>query len=472
MSFFNNLIIQNNLKRYNVNESKYCIMKINTIIFNKKSHYVSKFKNYLFLNDLTEFLIKYYKKTLIIIFFKKFFLYQKHLISPCLIDRRIMKIMNKNIQQKILFITIKKEEKNIQNNRKEYSNIFNTVITNSTIIEFPKDDINTETTIDNIHANDDITISLDLRINKNYDYKEIEKDINFVKEKNNNDKTILNIMNIIDKKKIHSCLNSNTKSSKFNKKLDNSLLDITKMRLKNSKTKPIKFSSSKHSINHSQSSLIQKEKEKEKKTLIKPLKTIVNSYNKKTENIKSKIQKLKSLDFHLSELSSRAKKKRNVSTKFQNQSISTNFNSKGSNDSKKINKDKIKIRDTSKIAFKISYENIFGKSKKDILINKNKNKNKSLYIKNNSLSPSSTPLNIKEKSLKNKKVNKLKNLFYYNYTSIYNSSKKIYHSSVQSLIETETPIKKNYSNKKLIISLNKTKKYNLKLNDSSSNRKN
>ena len=468
MSFFNILLIQKNLKRYNVNESKYCIMKINTIIYNKKSHYVSKFKNYLFLNDLTEFLIKYYKKTLIIIFFKKFFLFQKHLISPCLIDRKIMKIMNKNLQQKILFTKIKKEEKNIKNNRKQYSNIFDTAITNSTIIEFPKDDIITETTIDNIHANDDITISLDLRINKNYDYKEIEKDINFVKEKNNNDKTILNIMNIIDKKKINSYINIKNKSSKFNKKLDTSLLDITKIKLKNSKTKPIKFSSSKHSINNSQSSLIQKEKDK--KTIIKPLKTIVNPYNiKKTENTKSKVQKLKSLDFHLSELSSRAKKKRNVSTKFQTQSISTNFNSKGSIDSKKINKNQNKIRDTSKISSKISYENIFGKSKKDIV----KHKNKSLYIKNDSLSPSSTPLNVGEKFLKIKKVNKLKNLFFYNYTSIYNSSKKnIYHSSVQSLIENETPIKKNYSNKKFIISLNKTKKYNFKLNNSGSNRKN
>ena len=386
MSFFNILLIQKNLKRYNVNESKYCIMKINTIIYNKKSHYVSKFKNYLFLNDLTEFLIKYYKKTLIIIFFKKFFLFQKHLISPCLIDRKIMKIMNKNNQQKILYNKIKKKEKNIKNKRIEYSNIFDSAITNSTIIEFPKDDINTETTIDNIHANDDITISLDLRINKNYDYKEIEKDINFVKEKNNNDKTILNIMNIIDKKKIQSYINSNSKSPKFNKKLDNSLLNITKIRLKNSKTKPIKCSSSKHSINISQSSLIQKEKDK--KIIIKPLKTIVNSYYiKQTENSKSKIQKIKSLDFHLSELSSRAKKKRNVSTKFQSQSISTNFNSKGSNDSKKLNKDKKKIRDTSKIGIKISYENIFGKSRKDIL----KNKNKSLYIQNESLFPSSTP---------------------------------------------------------------------------------
>ena len=465
MSFFNNLIIQKNLKRYNVNELKYCIMKINTIIYNKKSHYVSKFKNYLFLNDLTEFLIKYYKKTLIIIFFKKFFLYQKHLISPCLIDKKIMKIMNKNLQQKKIFNKIKKEEKNIKNNRKEYSNILNTIITNSTIIETQKDDFNTETTIDNIHANDDITISLDLRINQNYDFKEIEKDINFVKEKNNNDKTILNIMNIIDKKKIQSYINSNSKSPKFNKKLDNSLLNITKIRLKNSKTKPIKCSSSKHSINISQSSLIQKEKDK--KIIIKPLKTIVNSYYiKKTENSKSKIQKIKSLDFHLSELSSRAKKKRNVSTKFQSQSISTNFNSKGSNDSKKLNKDKKKIRDTSKIGIKISYENIFGKSRKDIL----KNKNKSLYIQNESLFPSSTPLNIREKPIK--KINKLKNFFFSHYTSIFNSSKKIYHSSVQSLIENETSIKKNHSNKKFIISLNKTKKSNLKLNDSGSNRKN
>ena len=71
MSLSKNIILKN-LKRYNINKRKYYFMKINTIIYNKKSHYVSKFKELLFLNDLNEFLIQYYPSFLLKIFFSKF----------------------------------------------------------------------------------------------------------------------------------------------------------------------------------------------------------------------------------------------------------------------------------------------------------------------------------------------------------------------------------------------------------------
>ena len=51
-----NHIINSNIQKYNTSKSKYNIMKINTIIFNKKTHYVSSFKDYLIWNDITEFL--------------------------------------------------------------------------------------------------------------------------------------------------------------------------------------------------------------------------------------------------------------------------------------------------------------------------------------------------------------------------------------------------------------------------------
>ncbi len=48
----------------------------------------------------------------------------------------------------------------------------------------------TESNIDNIGVNDDITQSIDLRINKNYDFNEIEKEIDFVKGFNENEKLL------------------------------------------------------------------------------------------------------------------------------------------------------------------------------------------------------------------------------------------------------------------------------------------
>ena len=75
MSLSKNIILKN-LKRYNISKRKYYYMKINTLIYNKKSHYVSKFKDLLFLNDCNEFLIQYYPSFLLKIFFSKFLFYK------------------------------------------------------------------------------------------------------------------------------------------------------------------------------------------------------------------------------------------------------------------------------------------------------------------------------------------------------------------------------------------------------------
>ena len=195
MSFINNVIIKNNLKKYNISESKFYIMKINTIIYNKKSHYVSKFKDFLFVDDLSEFLLKYYKINVIYIFFNNLLFNNKQIIYPCFLDKKIMKIMLNNQKQKKRLLKITKNE-NQENINKDISNILNKLNSTSTIIEFSNfDTLNSETTIDNINVNDDITISIDLRINKKYDFQFLQKKINFIEEKNSIDKTILNIIN-------------------------------------------------------------------------------------------------------------------------------------------------------------------------------------------------------------------------------------------------------------------------------------
>ena len=240
-------IISKNLKRYNINKRKYYIMKINTIIYNKKSHYVSKFKELLFLNDLNEFLIQYYPSILLKIFFSKFLYYKtiKNLF-PCLIDRIIIKIMNKNQKEKKTIYKLNFDKQQDENNKLIFSYILNTIITNSTIKEFSNIDfLNTQTTIDNLHVNDDITMSLDLHINKNYDYNNIEKRNNFVCEKNINDNTILNIINL---------LNGKQKISK-NKNITQNLIgkrniDFSKIKYLNTKIKPKNLLKTKNLINN------------------------------------------------------------------------------------------------------------------------------------------------------------------------------------------------------------------------------
>ena len=458
MSFFKNEIITKNLKKYNINETKYNIMKINAIIFDKKSHYVSIFKDYLFLNDSTDFLIQYYSFQIIKIYFKHFLICKKNFLT-CLINTKIMNIMFKNQNQKKVFLQLKNNE--IKNNEKkiEFSNIFN-----STLKEYPNvENINTETTIDNLHVNDDITLSLDLKINNNYDYKEIEKDVNFVKDSiiNKNDKTILNLINFINKKKLNYL--KAPYSNFVNKKLLNPLLTFTKNKIKTSKIKPIKFSS-KNSINKSQITIIKndkdKEKEKNKIRKNKPPKNRAQSYfDKKEINIFSKenpkLKSFKHLEIHLLEFSSREKRKRNASSKYQ--SFSTYFNSKGSNESKIIYKNKKEIKEINKIPIKKSYQNIFGKFKKKY------NKNKSISIQSNNLSPLLTPEEKNKQKCQIKNLNEFKKCFLYNNYTMMNSFKKISFSNVNSLIETFDSPKKNCKDKNVIISLNKAKKINRKL---------
>ena len=192
-----NHIINSNLQKYNIFQEKYNKMKINTIIYNKKIHYVSKFKDFLIWNDFSEFLTTYYNNTLISLFFEELLQYQTYFKYPCFVDKSIENIMKLNRKRKKTIITNKFKDKFKLN--VEFSNILNSIEKTQSYNSIKANIGNTnisETTIDNIGINDDITISLDLKINKVYDYKEIEKDIDFVKEKNfKNDKIIENLLN-------------------------------------------------------------------------------------------------------------------------------------------------------------------------------------------------------------------------------------------------------------------------------------
>ena len=430
MSLSKNIILKN-LKRYNINKRKYYFMKINTIIYNKKSHYVSKFKELLFLNDLNEFLIQYYPSFLVKIFFSKFLFYKtEKILFPCFIDRKIIKIMNKNQKEKKKINTLKYEKEEYENNKLIFSYILNTIITNSTIKEFSNIDfLNTETTIDNLHVNDDITMSLDLQINKNYDYNKIEKGCNFVCEKNINDKTILNLINLLN----GTQKNPENKNSKINS-IERRNIEFSKLKLLNTKLKPNNFLKTKQLIyNHSDLFYkgMNKQKNKKKQLSFKPLKknrTFSNvkiNESKRTENNNSKS---KLIDFNLSEYISREKKINIPSSKNQTQNFSTYLNYKGYTDSKILKKSKKIIKDSSKIPLKKVEKNIFAKPKRLI-----KSKNNSLSIKTENISSIISQNHSKKFD---KERNEIKKNSFYNFTFVFNSEKKKSHSTFHSLINS------------------------------------
>ena len=199
MSNIEKKIINSNLQKYNIYKSKYDTMKINSIIFNKKTHYLSLFKDYIIWNDITEFLQIYYHNHIIKIYFKKYFKPKELFYTICYIHKKVNNIILLNKKTNQNFIKLKKDEKENQL-KKEFSNILNNISSNDTHFSIINNSEITESTIDNIGVNDDITQSIDLRINKNYDFNEIEKEIDFVKGFNANDKTIENLMYLIKDK--------------------------------------------------------------------------------------------------------------------------------------------------------------------------------------------------------------------------------------------------------------------------------
>ena len=118
-------IINSNLQKYNIFQEKYNKMKINTIIYNKKIHYVSKFKDFLIWNDFSEFLTTYYNNTLISLFFEELLQYQTYFKYPCFVDKSIENIMKLNRKRKKTIITNKFKDKFKLN--VEFSNILNSI---------------------------------------------------------------------------------------------------------------------------------------------------------------------------------------------------------------------------------------------------------------------------------------------------------------------------------------------------------
>ena len=61
-------ILFKSLRKYNLSKEKFNIYKIDDLIFNRNKRFVSIFKDYLFINDDTEFLFLFYLLLLLFLF--------------------------------------------------------------------------------------------------------------------------------------------------------------------------------------------------------------------------------------------------------------------------------------------------------------------------------------------------------------------------------------------------------------------
>ena len=197
-------ILSNNLKKYNSTEQNFINNRINNIIFPKKSRFLSMFLDNLIYNDFTDFLSTFYSYNLANSYLNKIVLFQKQkYYLPCYIQSNINLILIRRFN--IMIKSEKIEERNISKQLQIYTKILpsNFQDSKSTINHLSE---NSQSIIDNLGVNDDITTTIDLNINQKYDYNELNKNIDFITDKNiNNDKdnTIGEIMSqIIKKEKI------------------------------------------------------------------------------------------------------------------------------------------------------------------------------------------------------------------------------------------------------------------------------
>ena len=246
-------IINKNLTRYNRTLEKIYQIKIKNLMFHKKSHFTAIFTEYLIWDDFQEFLFELYPtiysmeniSSYINIQYHKFFI-------PIIINDWGRNLIRLNIKMKKLLISqITDKSKQIDPSKyilKKYSKILPSdlsdnnldekedIIDNSfkTFKDFNINNINeqnntqtnsqnntqnnnhnnqknieksnnniplkkeiseSESTIDNVNANNDISISLDLKINQKYDDKILNQNSGFVLGKNGkNDEELIRMM--------------------------------------------------------------------------------------------------------------------------------------------------------------------------------------------------------------------------------------------------------------------------------------
>ena len=208
ISFYNKIITKN-LSKYNKSKEELSQNIIKQLIFHKKSHFTSIFIEYLILEDYQEFLSRFFR----IKNFSRIIpnLNTQKTFHPTLVDSVGRSIVFTNIKKKkVLVSNLSQKTKPTSNNTANQNNFYNILPPDlsgeNKIFEDEEEQKNYEKkslkneseTIDNINANDDISISLDLKINKKYDESIMHMNAAFVKGKNGeNDKEIMKVIKFL-----------------------------------------------------------------------------------------------------------------------------------------------------------------------------------------------------------------------------------------------------------------------------------
>ena len=234
-------------KKYQINNLKYGSVIINNIVYNEKSHIVALFKDYLILDDLSEFLKRFYRKDESNIRLPKFYEYYETYskIYPNYTGLPESKFIYKNIHKKQKMIDLqqameeseenKKKHFNNNNNNKNNEVVFSTDVYNS-IVNASEDLYNLLFGIEKTNYVPEQTINeCNKLINE---IQKCEKKIkNGVNNSNNNDKKINKDFINFNSNSSNSSTGINGSSITFNSKNNNGIKknNLIKKHIKNIK---------------------------------------------------------------------------------------------------------------------------------------------------------------------------------------------------------------------------------------------
>ena len=411
-------VIKINLIKYNSSSKYQNLIKIKNLIFHKKTHFTSVFTEYLIWDDKQEFLFKLYPKKNSYINFYSFIKETHNIFRPILINdwcRNLIKINDKSKKTIISKFSSEISQKNKRNklcNNNYYSKILSNDLMDNTSIEVKNNLINnffnkkeekkensqSQSTIDNVNANNDISLSIDLNINKKYDNNLLNQNIEFILGKNEqNDEELIKVMKYL--KPLNTAyIYNNTKKDKNiflnyihskKSKINEENKKESKLKIKTKKTKSLKYNkNSMKNLNNpknseffsknSQNNLFNESNKKSNKYINVNIKKDYKFYSKSNKKIPTNINKIipgnKNLINAFNDINNRttSTKTNSINSRIENKNIITPIKLQSD---KNINKNNKKPQNLKNPELKMKKEKSldFKSINKNSINNKNKN---------------------------------------------------------------------------------------------------
>lgn len=182
--------------KYNVNYHQYIINKINILLKHSKTQYTCLFKESIICSDLSEYVNAFYTLNRSNAFLRN--IKEKEISEKHFASEKIRKLMFKRVKYKKRAIYSFQKNKKEKNKQVKYSIILplNTEHECKDVINSKNNKLISTVTENTIYNNNnDISFSIDLHINKNYDYKIIDKYNDFINTSISSLNSIVNKIN-------------------------------------------------------------------------------------------------------------------------------------------------------------------------------------------------------------------------------------------------------------------------------------